>query len=224
MSLSKLPNLGTDFRFGSGKAGSRGFSWQLSKMASRAHGNVKYRNLSEKNVKTVEGLLKPYRRSLKGINRMAPDASTPGLTRKEAIKVKRKAWSLYKKDRYTHQENPKDHFTKEDLKDFKEIVTGLTREEQKKIKQDKKPKIFVRRPYLEDEQSANGFVGISGMQKSKKIDTGIAHGTISIGQITSGKRPEASVSAFKKPSFNTPTMPLKPSMPKPINRNFGLKV
>ena len=210
-----VTSLGSDFRFGGGIAGKRGLQRKLSSLRSNTRPGVySLKNLSKENVKTFESLLKPYKRSLKGINRMSSRQSTPGLTRKEAVILKRKAWSLYKQDRYSDKSKT-DKLSKQDLQDFKDIVKQLSRDEQKKIKEQNKSKIVYRRPYLEEEQSTGHNISALNLGKSysQARATGVAHGLHSINQMIQGSRNNELGNKLGKS---------RP--PKPPSSNFGLKV
>lgn len=215
MTTTQLPKPGDDFHFGTGKAGHRGLGYQLRKMSSTGRSGVTaFRNLSKDNIKTIEGILKPYRKSLKGIGTYS---SSPGLGKYEIKRANRKAWKAFKSDIGSGKSESK-RFTKEDLKDFKKITKELSKEEQKKSAQTK-PKFIYRRPYLEDENNTSGVVSISGMSRNRSIDTGISHGATSISQLMKGET-KSSVGGTNLTSGVSGNF----SAPKPINRNFGLKI
>lgn len=112
--LKNLPKLGLGFKWGKGTAGKRGAEYEFSRIRRK---NYKYRNLSEKNFKQIEGALKPYDRSLR---------KKGGVTRLQARKAQHKLWKTFKATR-----GQKDAFTKEDFRDGKEIINYLKRSSQR---------------------------------------------------------------------------------------------
>ena len=216
MNTSQLPKPGENFQFGTGKAGNRGLGYQLRKLSSTGRSGVSaFRNLSKENIKTIESILKPYRKSLKGIGTYS---TKPGLGKYEIKRANKKAWKSYKQDIGSGKSDSQ-RFTKEDVKDFKEITKQLSKEAQKDTIDEKKRARLIayrRQSYQDDNGSTSGTISVSNTPHSHSIDTGIAHGTISISQLMKGgQKPTTGGIGINSGIGSTP---------KPINRNFGLKI
>ena len=147
MTLSNAPKGGLGFRALYSKAGAPSLKKVLVRNSIK---NSSFRNLSPSNVNTIANVMKTAEKSirLKG-----------GMSRYQIKSASRKFWTAYKTTKGT-----KDAFTKEDVKDAKEVAQTYAKSNIDKKNTSKK--VIPFRPYLDQEQAPKlGMSSVSEMSQ-----------------------------------------------------------
>src|SRR3989344_1323953 len=144
MVIKDLPKIGLGFKASFSKPGAPSLQKALNRIAVR---NSAFRNLSKGNVATIAKVIKPAEKSirLKG-----------GMSRYQIKGATRKLWQEYKTTKGTA-----DEFSKEDIKDAKEIMAEYKKGNNVEKAVVKKP--ISRLPYLVQEVRPN--IGMSSINQ-----------------------------------------------------------
>jgi len=194
MDIKNLPKAGLGFKASLNKPGAPSLQKALNRLAYKSSA---FRNLSKSNVATIAKVVKPAERSirLKG-----------GMSRWQVKSATRKLWKAYKTTKGTD-----DEFSKQDVKDAKEILGVYKRDANKQ--KDATKKVIPFRPYLEDTpkigmgsiNDLNQHVGsISSITDRHigSIKTEDVHNIVSVGSLTN---PTHTVSASSPTTVARPT-------------------
>lgn len=151
MNIKDLPKAGLGFKALYSKAGAPSLKKALNKLAIK---NSAFRNLSKSNVVTIANVIKPAEKSirLKG-----------GMSRYQVKSATKKLWRAYKTTKGTENE-----FSKQDIKDGKEILGAYKKSFDKKTeKKDGVKKVIPFRPYLNQEAAPRvGITSISSLNQN----------------------------------------------------------
>lgn len=144
MAIKNAPKGGLNFRASYSKPGAPSLQKALVRASIK---NSAFRNLSKGNVATIVSAIKPAEKAirLKG-----------GMSRYQAKSATRKLWKAYKTTKGTE-----DAFSKQDVKDGKEVI-GMYKKSSDNKKADTK-KIIPFRPYLDQEQAPK--IGMSSISE-----------------------------------------------------------